>query len=338
MIAQKWRPIQPVDAASKQYDFSEISSLQQQWLNVKRQREESSPEVYAEFLHRLGRSWAIETGMIEGLYTLDRGVTETLVEKGIAAEYIERSSTNKDPNDLVRTLNDHQEAIGFLYQYIRDGNPLTLSFIRQLHQIFTRHQDTYQAVDRFGNEVHPILDKGGFKKLPNNPTRADGSIHEYCPPEQVDSELDNLLYFYNECQKNKGVYHPLLTGAWLHHRFTQIHPFQDGNGRVARALLTWHLVREYFLPVVVSRYDRERYIAGLESADRSNMTPFIDLMVKLEKNTILQALSEPEPVTQPALVDQVLDHIVEQIKRQNQDRADQMRSRQRYCRKASRRY
>jgi Fic family protein len=332
MVYHKWKPIQPIEQESEQYDFAEIKSLQQQWLTIRKEYESSTPQRYQAFMERLGRSWAIETGIIEGLYTLDRGVTETLVRDGIVADYIEHSSTNRDPSDLVRTLNDHQEAIDFVYHYIRDGNPLTLSFIRQLHQIFARHQDTYEAVDQFGNIIHPILDRGGFKQLPNNPTRADGSVHEYCPPVQVESELESLLYFYNECQKEGGVYHPLLTGAWLHHRFTQIHPFQDGNGRVARALLTWHLVREGYLPVVIyrdsedSRNTRKDYISALEKADQGNLLPFIDLLVELEKNTILQALGEPEPVAQPELFDQVLDHIVEQIKRQSQDRESQMRS------------
>jgi|GEM_PF-6737520 len=35
----------------------------------------------------------------------------------------------------------------------------------------------------------------------------------------------------------KSLHHPLLVAAWLHHQFVQIHPFQDGNGRVTRALV-----------------------------------------------------------------------------------------------------
>lgn len=69
----------------------------------------------------------------------------------------------------------------------------------------------------------------------------------------MDSELDNLLTWYEGYTRDIDRYHPLLTAAWLHHRFTQIHPFEDGNGRVVRALLTWHLVREDYLPVVVKR-------------------------------------------------------------------------------------
>ena len=81
MIAHKWQPIQPMDAVSEQYDFSEIDSLQMQWLSIRGRMEQENSDAYKGFLERLGRSWAIETGIIEGLYTLDRGVTETLIER-----------------------------------------------------------------------------------------------------------------------------------------------------------------------------------------------------------------------------------------------------------------
>ena len=326
MIAHRWQPIQPIDTTSEQYDFSEIDSLQQQWLSIRERMEQDNSDTYKVFLERLGRSWAIETGLIEGLYTLDRGVTETLIERGIAEDFVERRDTNRDPQELVTVLKDQEDAIDFVYKYIREGHPLTRSFIRQLHQVLTLHQDTYSAIDQFHQRFEATLDKGAFKKLPNNP-RQDGSIHEYCPPEQVDSEIDNLLYFYNEMQSEQGSFHPLLTGAWLHHAFTKIHPFQDGNGRVVRALLTWHLVKENYLPIVISRDDRERYIETLESADGGDLIPFVDLIVQLEKRTILQALGEPEPAEPVSgVVDQVLDAIVEQMRRRNQDRANQMRS------------
>ena len=324
MIAHHWQPIQLPDTASEQYDFAEIDALQNQWRDIRAQYAGAAEQAHRSFLDRLERSWAIETGIIEGLYTLDQGVTETLIQRGIFADYIERSSTNREPQDLVRILQDHQESIDLVYQYIRKSKPLTRSFIRQLHQVLTRHQDTYTGVTQFGKRYNPPLDKGGFKKLPNNPTRPDGNIHQYCPPEQVDSEIDNLLYFYNEMER--ASYHPLLTGAWLHHAFTQIHPFQDGNGRVVRALLTWHLVKENYLPIVVSRDDRARYIETLEQADGGDLNPFVDLIVQLEKRTILQALGEPEPAAQPGVVDQVVDHIVEQLQRRNQERAAQLRS------------
>ena len=71
MIAHKWQPIQPADTNSEKYDFSEIDSLQQQWLSIRELHTSSTAQAHQSFLQRLGRSWAIETGIIEGLYTLD---------------------------------------------------------------------------------------------------------------------------------------------------------------------------------------------------------------------------------------------------------------------------
>jgi hypothetical protein len=140
----------------------------------------------------------------------------------------------------------------------------------------------------------------------------------------VDSEIDNLVEWHTR-HRSDG-YHPLLVAAWLHHAFTQIHPFQDGNGRVARALLTWHLVREGYLSIVVSRDDRPSYIEALESADRGNLETFVDLLVRLEKWTILEAIDEPESVAAEASVQHAIDRLVDQIRGHNLERQGQMRS------------
>ena len=323
-IAYSWRPIQPLTDIDISYDFGEIDSLQQQWKNVKRRREASNPQVYKAFLDRLERRLAIETGIIEGLYTLDKGVTETLVEQGFYPDLIDRYSTNKDPAELVKILQDHQHATEGAYHYIREGNPLSKTLIRQLHNTLTQNQPTYMARDQFGRLFAARLNRGEFKTLPNNPTRLDGSIHEYCPPLQVDSEIDNLVSWH--ARHRLEGHHPLLVAAWFHHAFTQIHPFQDGNGRVARALLTWHLVREDYLSVVVSRDDRATYIDALEQADAGHLEPFVNFLVQLQKSTIQEALAEPNPVERSRAIGQAADRIVWQVQQWNAAEQNQLRS------------
>ena len=325
MIACKWEPISPL-AGNCDYDFSEIDSLQRQWLNVKRAREESDPAAYNAFLERLTRSWSIETGIIEGIYTLDRGMTETLVLHGISADLIDRSDTNKEPEELVHILADHQDAVAGVYAHIREARPIARITIQQMHAILTRHQLTYRAFNPSVGWFDARLEHGVFKKQPNNPTRPDGQVHEYCPPEQVESELDNLLDWYGQYQQDSNLYHPLLVAAWLHHRFTQIHPFPDGNGRVVRTILTWHLVRKEYLPVVVKRDDRTDYIDALEKADSGDLAPLVDLLVRLERRTLLEALSESELAEPVGAFERVLDHIVDRIAHRNADPSDQLRS------------
>ncbi|MDE2925133.1 MAG: hypothetical protein OXT71_01900 [Acidobacteriota bacterium] len=53
----------------------------------------------------------------------------------------------------------------------------------------TRHQATVDGIDFLGRKTSVPLIRGACKRLPNNPLRPDGTIHVYCPPEQVDSEI-----------------------------------------------------------------------------------------------------------------------------------------------------
>ena len=78
------------------------------------------------------------------------------------------------------------------------------------------------------------MKSGGWKSLPNNPRRADGRIHEYCPPEHVAAEMDRLISMHQSHVVRDAPRD--VAATWLHHRLTQIHPFQGGNGRVARRL------------------------------------------------------------------------------------------------------
>ena len=326
MLAHKWQPLEGLDSQSSNVDFTEIDSLHQQWLRFRQQREESNPDAYRSFLQRVHRSWAIETGIIEGLYNIDKGTTQTLVENGFLADLIDRTATDRDPHDLVKVLRDHQETAEFVTESIRQNTSLSRHYIRELHQLLTRNQLTFAAIDQFGNRFEAKLDHGSFKKQSNNPTRPDGSIHEYCPPMQVESEIDNFVDLYTRLYKADERYHRLLIAAWMHHRFTQIHPFQDGNGRVARALLTWQLAKEGYLPIVISRDDRKLYIESLELADAGDLNPFVRFIVRLESQMILGALVEPEPVADSGKVSHVLDHITGQVRRQRRDRLAQRRS------------
>ena len=103
----------------------------------------------------------------------------------------------------------------------------------------------------------------------------------------MDSEIDNLLRWLKDYEGDD----PIIVAAWLHHRFTQIHPYQDGNGRVARALTTLILLRSDLLPLVVDRDLRAEYIKSLELADQAELSALAEIFARLERNAILQALS-----------------------------------------------
>lgn len=290
---------------------SELGSLAPIWHEQSEKLKES--ESLHVFNQRLSREWAIETGIIENLYTLDRGITQLLIERGFEASLIPHGSTNKPPEEVVSIIKDQQTALEGLFQMVNQTRDLSTSFIKQLHQTITRSQAEVDAVDPFGTVAKVPLERGAWKKYPNNPTRPDGKIHQYCPPEHVDAEMDNLISFYQDNVKG-GVSTEVLA-AWLHHRFTQIHPFQDGNGRIARALASLVFIKAQWFPVVITRDYRSEYIDALEKADYGDLEPLIRLFSRLQKKAFLKALSLSEQVLErDEPVSQVLSSAFDKIR------------------------
>jgi len=254
--------------------------------------EERSLE-YKEFVEQLKREHAIETGVIEGLYDLKKGITETFIKEGFVQSFLSHGDTNIDENDLMNHLNDHLDAVNFIFDVVKENRPLTTGFIKELHHLTTRHQDDAEGRDQFGNKFKIKLLKGAFKVRENNPTKADGTIIKYCPPEQTASEMDNLVTIYNDLVEREV--HPLIIGTWFHHNFVSIHPFQDGNGRVARLLTSLIFIKYGFFPITVRREEKViRYFQGLREADVGKPQTLVDYFGEGQRRAIEKALNVKE--------------------------------------------
>jgi Fic family protein len=106
--------------------------------------------------------------------------------------------------------------------------------------------------------------------------------------------MDRLIAMHKERQQKNVP--PEIEAAWLHHRFTQIHPFQDGNGRVVRALASVVFLRAGWFPLVVNRDERVEYIESLEKADHGDLAPLVNLFARIQKKAFNQALNLSEQV------------------------------------------
>ncbi len=283
----KWKPIADLPEDLEPFRDRELESLSQVWHEQNFAIEDD--ERIIAFNRELAREWAIETGIIEGVYTLDRGITETLIERGIDSSYIPHDATNRDPELVARIMQGHQTALEGLFAFVRGERELGTSYIKELHVALLQYVDRIVVWDQFGKPFETELEKGVYKKLPNNPRREDGAIYEYCPPEHVDSEIDRLIELHHQ-HNSRGVA-PHIEAAWLHHAFTQIHPFQDGNGRVARALASLVFIRAGLFPLIVTRDDRAIYIELLELADSGDLAPLIRLFSQFQKQTLKKAFS-----------------------------------------------
>jgi prophage maintenance system killer protein len=295
----KWKEISDLPEEFYSLRDQELESLFAVWNDEKKRL--GDDRSISEFNDQLAREWAIETGIIEGVYTLDRGITQTLIERGIHSSYISHQDTNRDPELVARIIQAHQDVLEGLFSFIKRERALSTGYIKELHAALLRHQETVVVFDDLGRSFETALEKGAYKRLPNNPTRPDGLVHEYSPPEHVASEMDRLVEFHHQ-HMTRGV-PPQVEAAWLHHAFTQIHPFQDGNGRVARAIASLVLIKAGYFPLTITRDDRARYIESLEAADQGELSRLVDLFALLQKRALTKAIVKAVDVRPVATVE-----------------------------------
>ena len=286
MSVRIWEPVH-FDDRWNNVKTVKFDNLRPSW-DKRRIELSKNQDQYKEFIDKLKRKQAIDTGIIESLYDLKRGVTATLIEKGFSDSYLHHGDTNIDKELLMDHLKDNLTAIEFIFDFVGSKRELSISYIKELHCLVTMHQDTIDAIDNFGTPGKVPLLKGVFKKMPNNPQRSDGTIYEYCPVLQVDSEMDNLIRIFNNEINDT---HILVRTAFLHHAFSQIHPFQDGNGRMARLLASFVLIKDNLFPFSLEREDRDKYLDALADADRGNYQNLVDVIADNQIKSIQEALN-----------------------------------------------
>jgi hypothetical protein len=142
----QWQPIENLPSNWEDLASSELPPLVTVW-NEQAERLRSSGE-FKTFMERLCREIAIETGIIEGLYTLDRGITRVLIEQGINEALIAHNPNNlgNPPiKQIVSLIQDQEAAIEGLFDFVGGGRSLSTSYIKELHQVLTQNQDSTEA-------------------------------------------------------------------------------------------------------------------------------------------------------------------------------------------------
>lgn len=86
--------------------------------------------------------------------------------------------------------------------------------------------------------------------------------------------MDDLMQWYRE-KASADNPNPILLAAEFHYRFIRIHLFDDGNGRTARILMNFILMKHGFPPVVIKTQDKGNYLSVLRQADSGSIEPFI---------------------------------------------------------------
>lgn len=153
----------------------------------------------------------------------------------------------------IHEVENFQRLLRFVRSYNRD---ITLDFMKKQHEMIQRNIDDENA--------------GTFRRIS---VLIKGADWEPPPALIVEEELEDLINWYYE---NKDAIHPFELSGIFHHRFVQIHPFIDGNGRVARELLNFILKSYRYPPLIVPVSERQDYMDCLEKADSGDPKPLIE--------------------------------------------------------------
>jgi Fic family protein len=287
LIAHRWQPITDLPPDWESLCRPDLHDVHERWTAARERM--TNPARVQQVQERLMTVWAIETGIIERLYSVDRGVTIALAEVGLEA-MDQFNAEGRLTSEARLLIEDQRAALEMVMDIVGGARELTSSYIRELHRGLTEHQDTRDAIDAQGRRFAAPLLKGEWKRLPNNPIRPDGRVHEYCPPEFVQDEIERLLAWHAAHESARVC--PEVEAAWLHHRFAQIHPFEDGNGRVARALTAAVFLRAGYLVLVIRDEEhRDPYLDALEAADSGNLKPLVDLFADVQGADLNDAVS-----------------------------------------------
>ena len=144
VVSHLWTPLTDLTSADRDAASDELPALVATWLE---QRERLGSAQLDQFNERLEREWAIETGIIEQIYSLDRGTTQLLIEHGIDASLIGHDDTDKAPEYVAAIISDQKAAVNWLFTIVKQERPLSTSFIKELHALMTGRQTHAEGRD-----------------------------------------------------------------------------------------------------------------------------------------------------------------------------------------------
>lgn len=144
--------------------------------------------------------------------------------------------------------------------------PLTQNFIRTLHKTLLREDYIVYRGLPDGGQTSYLIHAGQYKTRPNSVITRYGDRIEYASPEETPSLMSDLVDWYNEAEQDAKL-SPVELAALFHYRYIRIHPFEDGNGRIARLMVNYILSRHGYPMVVVRGRKKNEYLEALHQTD-----------------------------------------------------------------------
>lgn len=182
--------------------------------------------------------------------------TRTLKEKGLGM--IPQGKTLLEAFEIL----DHFQAYEYLLKNL--DSPLSEELIKETHRLLTEHTLSY----RTKNDEIP--------SKPGEYTNVDMCAGDtvFGDHEKLISRVPDLL---DSTQKalDSGNIHPMIIAAKFHGFFIYLHPFRDGNGRLARMLTNFILLKRELPILIIPREQREEYISALKYIKKEHSDEFL---------------------------------------------------------------
>lgn len=210
--------------------------------------------------------WNYHSNNIEG-NSLTFGETKSLLLHNITAQ-------GKSLKDHIE-ITGHNEAIDVLVDLTRGDAPLTESFVRQLHELILRERCQVDAITPEGAPTRRWIEVGQYKTGHNHVQTVTGEIFRFAEPIDVPGKMHTLLQTINELQAPSSA-EVVFVAAKAHYDFVLIHPFDDGNGRIARLLMNLILIKYGFPPAIIKTQDKQQYFSALRQADGGQLDVFVE--------------------------------------------------------------
>ena len=224
------------------------------------------PTVLAQVEQKLRLESNYNSNAIEG-NTLTLGETRSLILHGLTAH-------GKPLRDHL-DIQGHDSAVKAIEAAVKDYQELNEVFIRNLHRVLLKEPYKAKAETPNGQLIERAISLGDYKTIPNNVRTSTGETYFFTPPEQVKQAMGDLIDWYRA--KEREGEHPITIAATFHYRFVRIHPFDDGNGRMARLLMNLILIKHGYTVAMILREERTEYLGKLEQADKTeDLTEFIN--------------------------------------------------------------
>ncbi len=184
----------------------------------------------------------------------------------------------------IHTLREYEEmkghdvAIKLIEDWATDKeHPLTESYIKNLNQVILKEPFWKEAITPNGQNTRRLITVGIYKEHHNSVRLQNGEIFNYASPVDTPILMQELIEWY---RTEERALHPVTLAAMLHYKFVSIHPFDDGNGRIARLLMNYVFLKNNLPPIIIKSADKQNYLRALHLADIGDYEPFLNYIAE----------------------------------------------------------